>query len=367
MSAPDNIEEDIVHMKNALSIARSGLGRCAPNPSVGCVIVKDGQIIARARTADGGRPHAEAQAIMAAKQGANGATLYVTLEPCTYTGQTPPCTDAIIKGNIAKVVIGSIDRNPQVSGTATRILQNAGIKVKSGILESECDEINRGFFLAQTNNRPLVTLKTACTLDGKTALKNGDSKWITGESARQHAHLVRSRHDAILIGIETARIDNPLLTTRLNGVKHNTIRIVFDTDMRLDPLSNLVKTAHETPLWVIYKVESEAKTALEQKGVILIQSDPRDIKACMAELAKRGITRLLVEGGAQIHTSFLQCGIWDDLLIYRAPCILGGDSKSMVSNLNLDNITKIRNMVLRNTRKLGEDTLETYTHTNRKE
>lgn len=367
MSALDHTPEDIAHMKNALSIARTGLGRCAPNPSVGCVIVKDDHVIARARTADGGRPHAETQALEKAGQGASGATLYVTLEPCTHQGDTPPCTQAIIEAGIARVVIGSTDRNPQVQGKAAQTLEKAGIEVVSSVLESECDDVNKGFFLTLTQNRPLVTLKTACSLDGKTALKNGESKWITGQAARQHAHLVRSQHDAILIGIETARSDNPSLTTRVDGINHNPIRIVLDTDMRIDPSSNLVKTALETPLWLIYKNASDTKEELEQIGVILIHVDPHKIKACLAELARRGVTRLMVEGGAQIHTSFLQSGLWNDLLIYRAPRVLGGDSKSMVSGINLENIKENRNMILQHTRKIGEDTLEIYTHKNEEE
>lgn len=365
MSTPEHKAENVTaedhyHMKNAIALARQGLGRCAPNPSVGCVIVKDNHVIARARTADQGRPHAETQALKKAGKAAQGATLYVTLEPCTHQGQTPPCSEAIISAGIHRVVIGSTDRNPKVAGTSEKILQKAGIYVASSVLEQECDAINAGFFLTQTQNRPFVTLKTACSLDGKIALKNGHSQWITGESARKHAHLVRSQHDAILIGIETARSDNPSLTTRLDGISHNSIRVILDSNMRIDPNAKLVKTAYKTPLWLVYKKESDTKKKLEQKGVKLIKADTRNLTAILAKLAHNEITRLLVEGGAQIHTSFLQSGLWDELLIYRAPRILGDDAAGMIGTLNIENLNENHGLRLKSRRLLGEDTLETF-------
>ncbi|MCK5384143.1 MAG: bifunctional diaminohydroxyphosphoribosylaminopyrimidine deaminase/5-amino-6-(5-phosphoribosylamino)uracil reductase RibD, partial [Alphaproteobacteria bacterium] len=206
-------QTDIHYMRSSLALARRGVGRTAPNPSVGCVIVKNGVVIARACTNDLGRPHAEALVLEQVTQGngANGATLYVTLEPCTHHGQTPPCTQAIIEAKIARVVIGTLDLNPQVYGKSLSLLKDAGIKVDliEGEMEKECAALNTGFFnsINDKTPRPYVTLKTACSLDGKTALASGESQWITGARARSHAHLMRARHDAVMVGIGTVLKD----------------------------------------------------------------------------------------------------------------------------------------------------------------
>lgn len=350
---------DIHHMKSALSLARRGLGRVWPNPSVGCVIVQDDCVIARARTADGGRPHAETQGLEQVGT-LKGATLYVTLEPCTHHGQTAPCVEAIIAAGVARVVIGTQDVDPRVSGKSVALLEAAGIKVTQGVLEDECRALNIGFIKRITENRPFVTLKMACTLDGKIACASGESQWITGDIARRHTHQVRSRHDAILIGCGTALADDPALSTRLDGVVHTPVRVVLDSNLRISPDSQLVCTAKDVSLWVFGKGTGEQVFALKQQGVAIHPCDPHDLILVLELLAKQGITRVLVEGGAETHASFLRQNLCDELLIYRAPTMLGGDCKSMVGTLDIETLAQRHDFVRCSSRILGADVLERY-------
>lgn len=351
---------DIHHMKSALSLARRGLGCVWPNPSVGCVIVQGDCVIARARTADGGRPHAETQALAQVGALAKGATLYVTLEPCTHHGQTAPCVEAIIAAGIVRVVIGSLDVDPRVSGKSIALLEVAGIKVTQGVLEDECRALNIGFIKRITENRPFVTLKMACTLDGKISCASGESKWITGDLARRHTHQVRSRHDAVLVGCGTALVDDPALSTRLDGVLHVPVRVVLDSNLKISPDSQLVRTANKVPLLVFGGEAGEHASALKQQGVIIYSCDPHDLVSVLGALARHGITRVLVEGGAEIHASFLRQGLCDELLIYRAPTMLGGDAKSMVGALGIETLAQRHDLVRYSTQTLGVDVLEIY-------
>ena len=353
-------DTDIHYMKSALSLAQRGIGRTEENPSVGCIVVKDGIIVARARTADGGRPHAEKRALEQAGAQAEGATLYVTLEPCSHHGQTPPCVEAIIKAGITRVFIGTNDVDPRTEGQSVELLRQAGIEVVQGILEEECRAVHAGFIKRITENRPFVTLKTACTLDGKTATSSGESKWITAKLARRHAHLVRSRHDAILIGIGTALADNPMLTTRLEGVKHTLARIVLDRHLRLSPDSRLAQSAKDYPLWVFYEEKSDNHDGLKQAGAVLHQADCTDLSSVLKILADQGINRLLVEGGAEIHASFLRAKLCDELLIYRAPTLLGAEGKSVVGALRIDALAQRRDYSRKSSISLGADILEIY-------
>lgn len=304
------------YMRSALNMARRGLGRTAPNPTVGCVIVKNGNIIARARTADKGRPHAETIALQQAGDDAKGATLYVTLQPCTHHGQTPPCAEAIKNSGIQTLVIGSDDPNPAVNGYPD------GIEVINGVLKDECDEVNSGFFLTVKENRPFITLKTACTLDGKIACASGESKWITGELARRHTHMIRSKHDAIMVGKGTSSKDTPKLTTRLSGIDHTPIKIIL--------------------------------------GETELNCDSNDLTAVMKELVGMGVTRLLVEGGAKIHASFLKAGLCDQMLIYRTPTLLGAENIDMVADLNINTLAERYDLERKTLQILDGDVLETY-------
>ena len=297
-------------MQVALQLARRSLGQTWPNPTVGAVIVKDGQILGQGVTAKGGRPHAETQALTQAGNNARGADLYVTLEPCCHHGQTPPCTDAIIAAGIRKVIIACIDPNPLISGTGIELLRQAGIEVVEKIGEADALDINRGFFSVITKKRPFIALKIATSLDGKIATKNNESQWITSEKSRFQAHLLRSRYDAIATGIGTVLTDDPLLTCRLSGLEDRSpVRVVFDRQGRLPKDSQMLKTAEKVPVWTI-------NSPLEES---------------VQDLAERGITRLLVETGEKLSTAFLQSGLVDRIYWFRAPIIIGNDGLAAIA------------------------------------
>lgn len=362
-------QTDIHYMRSAMALARQGLGRTAPNPSVGCVIVSEqGNVIARARTNDLGRPHAEALALekVSKEQGAQNATIYVTLEPCTHHGQTPPCTQALIEAKVKRVVIGTLDRNPKVSGKSIPLFNQAGIEVDvlEGALEQECVSLNTGFFssINEDEPRPFVTLKTACSLDGKIAMSSGESQWITGEQARRHAHLMRSKHDALMVGIGTVLKDNPMLNSRLEGLNHNGVRIVLDSQLKTPTDSNLVKSAYARRLSIFHMKEDQTKeNGFIAVGVHLHKvKDTKDLKSVLATLARQGITRLLVEGGAQLHASFLRAGLFDEFIIYRAPSLLGEDALNVSGDLHVKTLTERHDMTLLEKRILGADTMERY-------
>src|SRR5215475_2950035 len=244
--------DDAGHMAAALDLARRGLGRVWPNPAVGCVLVRQGRVVGRGWTQPGGRPHAETEALHRAGAAAKGATAYVTLEPCSHHGRTPPCADALIAAGIARAVVAMEDPDPRVSGAGLARLREAGIKVDLGLGESEAGEINAGFFLRIRERRPLITLKLAMTLDGRIATRSGESRWITGEAARARAHLLRAQHDAVMVGSGTVLADDPLLNVRLPGLgRQSPLRIVLDGRMRLSLTSALVAGARETPTWLV--------------------------------------------------------------------------------------------------------------------
>ena len=298
-------------MQIALRLARRNLGQTWPNPSVGAIIVKDGQIIGQGITAKGGRPHAETQALEQAGEKAKGATLYVTLEPCCHQGQTPPCTDAIIKAGISTVVVACKDPNPLISGLGMELLHQAGITVIEKIGEAEALEINRGFFSVITKKRPYIALKLATSLDGKIATATGASKWITSEKSRFQAQLLRSQYDAIATGIGTVLADDPQLTCRLPGLEgRSPVRVVFDRQGRLSKDSKLMKTKDQWPVWEMASPLSEA----------------------MEDLANRGITRLLVEAGAKLSTAFLHSGLVDRIYWFRAPLMIGNDGLAAIGD-----------------------------------
>lgn len=342
-------------MNQALELARSALGTTAPNPSVGCIIVKNGIIVGQGVTQKGGRPHAETVALTQAGRHAKNATLYVTLEPCCHTGATPPCTNAIIEAGIKQVVIATKDPFARVNGKGIIALQDAGIKVTYGILEKEATILNAGFFTAQTKKRPWITAKIAMSLDGKIATKSGHSKWITNEQSRQYAHQLRASHDAILVGIGTVLADDPLLTCRLPNVQHNPIRIVLDSQLRIPLNSQLVHTASSTPCW-IYSQKNEPRG----QAVILPYPTDHSINSIASDLATRGITRLLIEGGSKIFTAFLQAGLIDELICIRAPIIIGNDGVPAFNMQNNRLIEHCHKFSFNQTFTLGGDIVEIY-------
>jgi diaminohydroxyphosphoribosylaminopyrimidine deaminase/5-amino-6-(5-phosphoribosylamino)uracil reductase len=357
--------EDLHHMRHALALAARGLGEVAPNPAVGCVIVKDGVVVGRGRTAKGGRPHAEPQALAMAGEAARGATAYVTLEPCSHHGHTPPCAKSLIDAGVARVVVATGDPDTRVNGEGVAWLRMAGVEVTIGVCELEAADLNAGFFMKVRHARPLVTLKIAQSLDGKIATATGESQWITGEPARAFGHLLRARNDAILVGVGTALADDPMLTCRLPGLEgRKPLRVVLDTRLRLTEWSKLAQTAAESPT-VVYTTAAEGGGALEACGVQIVRvaKDAAGrplIEAVLTDLAERGITRVLVEGGAAVHASFLNAGMADRLAAFSAPMILGGSGLSSVDTLVALALNEAPQFVMTATRPLGADLLVSY-------
>jgi len=355
-------------MRAALALARRSLGRTWPNPAVGCVIVKDGRIVGRGRTQDGGRPHAEVDALTHAGDAARGATVYVTLEPCSHVGKSPPCADALIKAGVVKVVSAMADPNPVVNGDGHARLKAAGVAVDVGEGAKEAADINAGFLMRILDGRPLFHLKIAASLDGRIATGSGESKWITGEAARRDGHRLRAVHDAILIGAGTAGADDPDLTSRLPGLEaHSPVRIVLDSKARLSPSSKLATTARKTPVWLVCTAAAPAaaRDALRSCGVEIIEAPAEsggyvDVTAASRELGKRGLTRVLVEGGGTVAASFLRAKLVDRVSIYRAGLLLGSDSRSAVGDLGLGRLDFAPRFTLASRRVVGGDTLETW-------
>lgn len=358
-------------MRAALALARRSLGRTWPNPAVGCVIVRDGEVIARGRTQEGGRPHAEADAIAqaaAAGLSLKGATAYVTLEPCSHHGRTPPCADALVASGVARVVSALEDPDPRVKGRGHERLRAAGIEVVVGDGAAEAAEINAGFLTRVKEERPLFHLKIASSLDGRIATASGESRWITGPVARQHGHHLRATHDAILVGGETARADDPDLGCRLPGLgRHSPVRLVLDSQARLSPTSRLATTARQRPVWLLctQAAPAAAREALAGQGVEVVEveagADGRiDVAAAGRLLGARGLTRVLVEGGGQVAASFLKAGLVDRISSYRAGLVLGGDSRSAVGPLGLERLDFAPRFRLVSARPLQGDTLETW-------
>ena len=352
-------------MRAALALARRSLGRTWPNPAVGCVVVKDGAVVARGRTQDGGRPHAEADALARAGRQARGATVYVTLEPCSHHGRSPPCADALVEAGVAKVVSALEDPDPRVKGRGHARLKAAGIEVSVGEGAAEAAEINAGFLLRVTKGRPLFHLKLATSLDGRIATSSGDSKWITGEAARADAHRLRASHEAILIGAGTVRADDPDLTCRLPGLDgYSPVRVVLDSAASLSPSSKLAQSARRLPVWLLCSRPGNTE-ALRSLGVEVIQvasgADGRiDVAAAANELGKRQLSRVLVEGGGEVAAAFLKANLVDRVSLYRAGKIMGGDSRTAVGALGLQKVDFAPRFSLVSQRVVGGDTLETW-------
>jgi diaminohydroxyphosphoribosylaminopyrimidine deaminase/5-amino-6-(5-phosphoribosylamino)uracil reductase len=355
-------------MRRALALARRGLGQVWPNPTVGCVLVKDGAIVGRGWTQRGGRPHAETEALRRAGAAARGATAYVTLEPCAHQGQTPPCADALIAAGIARAVVATADPDPRVDGRGNARLAAAGIRVETGLGTAEADDINAGFFLRVREGRPLVTLKLATTLDGRIATRSGESRWITGEASRRRAHLMRAQHDAVLVGSNTVAADDPELTCRLPGLTaRSPVRVVFDATAKLGAGAKLVATARAVPTWVVIGANAPAsqRRALDDAGVVLIESavteaGHTDVAAALKALAARGITRVLCEGGAGIAASLLRARLVDRLAWFHAPRVLGGDAVAAADALGVGALASAPGFKRLSLEACGEDLVEIY-------
>jgi len=353
-------DEDIGHMRAALTLGERGLGTTWPNPSVGCVLVRDGRVVGRGYTARGGRPHAETIAIERAGEAARGATAYVTLEPCAHWGRTPPCARAMIDAGIARVVVATLDPDPRVDGRGVAWLREAGIPVEVGLLEEEAMAQHRGLYCRVLENRPMVSLKLAQSIDGRIATASGHSQWITGAPARAEAHRLRASHDAILVGSGTALIDDPTLTCRLPGREQDSpVRVILDRRLRLRPGNTLSCTLGEGPVWVITDSRHMTRaTELESAGIEVIGLDDPCVDAALTLLAGRSITRLLVEGGSTVAGAFLRAGKVDRLHVATAPMVIGGDGLPSVAELGLDRVDRAGRWKRTQSRAIGVDRLD---------
>lgn len=348
---------DLYYMQLALRQGADGLGQTWPNPSVGCILVKDNKLIAIARTAQGGRPHAETQAIEAAGEQARGATAYLTLEPCSHTGQTPPCVEALISAGITRAVIATADPDPRVSGRGIAKLREAGIDVILGVGEAEARAQHAGFFRRVQHGLPFVAMKIATSLDGKMALADGQSQWLTGHAARQHAHRLRAGFDAIVTGIGTVLADNPRFTCRLPGLgNHSPVRVVLDPNGRLTPELALLR--EQTPCWVLTR--QPAKPINEAEHHVLPGSGAFPPYDVLRFLAKQGITRVLVEAGPKLTHAFLADQLVDELYWYRSPLILGDTARDAIALPAPATVADAHRWQVRSSKKLGDDTLTVY-------
>jgi diaminohydroxyphosphoribosylaminopyrimidine deaminase/5-amino-6-(5-phosphoribosylamino)uracil reductase len=348
-------------MRMAFGLASRGLGNVWPNPAVGCVVVKNGHVVGRGYTQAGGRPHAEAVALAQAGDAARDGVAYVTLEPCAHRGETPACAETLAAAGVARVVIAASDPDPRTDGRGTALLRDAGVDVIEDVAVEEAEELNAGFIKKVKTGRPLVTLKLATTLDGKIATAGGDSKWITGPEARARGHRMRACHDAILIGIGTAMADDPSLTCRLPGMLNRSpVRVVLDSKARLSVTGRLVAGAAETPLWVIVQRGAKADPLAAAGAEILAVGKSGDPAAVLEVLVSRGITRVLIEGGASVATSFVRAGLVDRLAWFRAPVLSGDDGLPGLYGMDIETIDELKRFRRTAVETVGQDILESY-------
>ncbi|MES2677717.1 MAG: bifunctional diaminohydroxyphosphoribosylaminopyrimidine deaminase/5-amino-6-(5-phosphoribosylamino)uracil reductase RibD [Pseudomonadota bacterium] len=346
-------QQDQAFIRLALNLSKKNIGITAGNPSVGCVLVKNQTIISTGVTQKNGIPHAENIAISKAGENSIGATAYITLEPCSHFGKTPPCADLIIKSKISRVVIATIDPDSRVNGQGIKKLQEAGIEVIVGILEDEARQINQGFFTARTLGRPFITLKLATSLDGKIAAKNGDSKWITNEKSRQYAHYLRAKNDAILVGAATIRADNPMLDCRINGLeKYSPKRIILSSSLNIDPESQIIQSANSIPTYIATNLETKK---FEDLGVKIINFKNDDLNDLAKKLPAMGINNLLIEGGSIVAEQFLKAELIDKFIWIKSPKTIGTDGIDAIANFDINQISQ--NFKMTKSRNIDEDLL----------
>ena len=349
--------DDARWMRAALALAGRGLGRVWPNPAVGCVLVADGRVVGRARTADGGRPHAETIALAQAGGSARGATAYVTLEPCAHYGRTPPCADALIAAGVGRVVTALRDPDPRVDGGGVARLRAAGIAVTEDVCRDEARALQAGFLSRVLRGRPTVTLKLAATLDGRIATASGESRWITGLAARAHVHARRAAHDAIMVGAGTARADDPLLTVRGMGDVPQPVRVVLARDLDLPLDGALVRMARDVSTWAVHVSGDPAP--LKAAGVVAIPVAARDGRvdpsAALAALAERGLTRVYCEGGGTLAASLLSEGLVDRLEVYTAGAAIGAEGVPALGAMGLGALAWAPRLRLLEARTIGGD------------
>lgn len=354
--------DDTEFMKRALELAKRRKGLTHPNPTVGCVIVKDGKVVGEGYHERAGMPHAEVVALQKAKEKAKGATLYVTLEPCTHFGRTPPCTDAIIRAGLKRVVIATLDPNPLVSGKGVERLKRAGIEVSVGVLEEEAKRLNEDFFTFITQKRPYITLKWAQSVDGSMATKTGESKWISSQESRDFAHRLRAEATAVLVGINTALRDDPELTVRAFPWERQPIRVVLDPQLRIREDLKLIKDGKAPTVIITASKDKEKIKRLEDKGVRIIRVPSKDgrlyLKEVIKELYSMEVMHLLVEGGALTHTTFIKECLFDRLWVFVAPILIGEGKR--IGDLDVRSLQEVKRLRLREVKRLGEDVALEY-------
>ena len=366
--SPADRRRDLDAMRGALALARRGLGSVWPNPAVGCVISNQGQVVGRGWTQPGGRPHGETEALRRAGEAARGAVSYVSLEPCCHWGKTPPCVDALVTAGVRRAVVALEDPDPRVAGEGLRRLRAAGLDVEVGLCAEEAAEVNAGFLSRLRLGRPLVTLKFATSLDGRIATASGESQWISGPPARERAHALRASHDAIMVGTGTVVADDPQLTCRLPGLDHRSpVRVVIDRHLRIPPTARLIADARRIPTWVLTlrSADPARRAGFLAKGVTLIEVDADregqvDLAVALKALGERGITRLLVEGGAGLAAAFFRAHLVDRLIWVHAPLALGGDGIPAIAGLDLAALSDAPAFERLSTETIGDDVLTTF-------
>ncbi len=361
-------QTDIRFMRLALSLGRRGLGRVAPWPSVGCVIVKNGRIVGRGTSDAETLRHAERVALDQAGAQAQAATVYVTLEPCSHHGRTPPCADALVDAQVGRVVVAAGDPNPLVAGQGIERLRAAGIAVETGVLEGEARAHHAGFLLSITERRPFLTLKLASSLDGRIATASGDSRWITGADARRVVHGMRMSHDAVLVGGGTARADDPALTVRDMGARRQPVRVVASRRLNLPFPSNLSRTVSQGPVWLIHGGDCADADLLSRwtgTGVQLfpvpVHGDHVDPVMMMKTLCSQGITRVFCEGGGQLAASLIGAGLVDELVVMNGGRLLGAEGQPSLGALGVSRLADAPGFDLAEVRQVGSDVMQRWT------
>ncbi len=349
------------YMSVALSLGRRGQGKTWPNPSVGCVIVSDGVVVGRGITGDGGRPHAETQALAQAGSRAKGATVFVTLEPCSHEGQTGSCAKALIDAGVSHVVVTIKDDDPRVNGSGLLMLKSAGIKVTTGVLSEEAKYDHSGFLAKTNQQRPKVTLKLATSLDGRIATRSGDSQWITSEQSREIVHLQRSSHDAIMVGAGTVRKDNPRLTVRNIVSSANPVRVLISNKINLPQDSRIFASMKSHATWIIHGTDTNevTKKTWAEEGAKLLEAKCSNgkivLKNALKNLAFEGLTSVYCEGGSNLAAGLLSNNLVDELIIFTAGIIIGEDGLPTVASLGIDKLKDARRLDLMESITMGGD------------
>ncbi len=363
--------KDEEYMQMVLSLARRGMGTTSPNPMVGSVLVRGNRIVGKGYHRKAGLPHAEIVAIEEAGKEANGATLYVNLEPCSHTGRTPPCVNALIAAGVRKVVIAMLDPNPLVNGAGVDALQKAGIEVKVGLLEKEARLLNEAFIVYVEKKRPFFTLKGALSLDGKIATKTSDSKWISNEESRRYVNKLRSVVDGVMVGINTVILDNPLLIPKILRPKKYPVRIVLDSKLRIPLSCDIVKTAAKYKTWVFTAEDSrtDKEAKLQSLGLDVIRVPKEESgrvspKHICDELFRREIMHVLVEGGGEINSGLLKGGLLDKIMLFYAPILIGGKGAyNFIAGKGVDFLKDAYKVDITSIKRIKEDIyLEGYVH-----